>query len=256
MQQWSIIDTRRYVEARFGRAQHDIAAPSLNSLPERLAYVRYHYQETKRLLDAFTEKHLSNKPLLVVIHGGDEKGREDFEALMIEAGAHATACVLSLHAIADILAYAIYYALGFNLDANPLGKRRLNAASVKELLAQRPLCEAITETLSAFCCDQNYKHVAALANKSKHQSIVRPLLNEDLTGLRTPRHEFRFSAFSYDKKSFPEVPVLPVLESVYELASRTMLKVGHMLNDLLVQSEVFVTPNQTAKPPHYSPPRG
>lgn len=236
MKPWSIADTRRHVEARFGRAHLDRVVPSLNSLAERLRYARYHYQEIQRLLGSFAELHLATKPLLVVIHGGDEASREEFEVLMIEVGAHATACVLSIHAISDLMAQAVYHALGHSLDVSPLRERDISAASVQSRLSHVPAHAAIAEVLSRMCSDSCYKHVAALANKSKHQSIVKPMLNEDLTGSRAQRHELRFSAFQYGGRDFPEATLASLLDPAYELASRTVVEVGNMLNDILVQN--------------------
>jgi len=145
MKPWSIADTRRLVEARFGRAHLDRAAPSLNSLPERLHYARYHYQEIQRLLGSFTELHLATKPLLFVIHGGDEASREEFEVLMIEVGSHSTACVQSIHAISDIMAHAVYHGLGHSLDVSPLPDRDISAASVLNRLRHVPAHAAIAE---------------------------------------------------------------------------------------------------------------
>jgi len=223
MKPWSIADTRRLVEARFGRAHLDRAAPSLNSLTERLHYARYHYQEIQRLLGSFTELHLATKPLLFVIHGGDEASREEFEVLMIEVGSHSTACVQSIHAISDIMAHAVYHGLGHSLDVSPLPDRDISAASVLNRLRHVPAHAAIAEVMSRMCRDSCYKNVAALANKSKHQSIVKPVLNEDFTGSRAQRHEFRFSAFQYGGMDFPEATLASVLDPAYELASRTIV---------------------------------
>lgn len=236
MKRWSIADTRRHIEAHFGSAHLDHVAPSLNSLAERLHYAQYHYQEIQRLLGSFTELHLATKPLLVLIHGGDEASREEFEVLMIEVGAHATACVLSIHAISDIMAHAVYHALGHSLDVSALRERNISAASVQSRLRHVPAHAAIAEVLSRMCNDSCYRNIAALANKSKHQSIVKPVLNEDFTGSRAQRHEFRFSAFQYDGRDFPEATLASVLDPAYELASRTIVEVGNMLNDILIQN--------------------
>lgn len=233
MNPWSIEDTRNNIEVRFGRDQLDRTAPSLNSLAQRLAFANYHYREIQRLLGSFTQSHLNTKPLFVVTHGGNKADREEFEAFMIEAGAHATACVLSIHSMSDILAYAAYYALGLNLDDGTLPEREISVAAVQTRLRKIHSHAAIAKALSKLCNNSFYKHVAALANKSKHQSIVRPILSEDFTGLRAQRHEFRFSGFQFGNKCFPEATFELVLMPAYGVMCRTVIDVGNMLNDIL-----------------------
>ena len=231
---WSIADTRRHVEARFGRDHLARVAPSLNSLAERLSYAKYHYQEIQRLLDSYSRLHLVDKPLLVAIHGGDEVSREEFEVLMIEVGAHATAFVLSIHAVVDIMAHAVYLALGCDLEVGALRARDISAASVQRRLRQIPDHALIADAISSMCSDTRYKHIAALSNMSKHQSIIKPVLNEDLTGSRPQWHEFRFTAFNYGGNDYPEATIDSVFEPAYELASSTIVEVGNRLNEILV----------------------
>jgi hypothetical protein len=236
MNPWSIADTRRLVEARFGRTHLNLVAPSLNSLAERLNYARYHFHEIERLLGAFAELHLAAKPLLVVVHGGDEASREEFEALMTQVGAHATACVLSIHAIPDTMVHAVYHTLGHSLNAGSLRERDISAASVQSRLDRTPSHAPIADALRRLCNDSHYKHVAALANKSKHQSLVRPVLNEDLTGSRGQRHELRFAAFRHGGRDFSEATLASVLEPACSIASCITIEVGNMANDILARN--------------------
>lgn len=233
MKRWSIAETRDLVEARFGRAHRDQVTPSLNSLADRLSHAQYHYEEIERLLNHFSELHLCTKPLIAVIYDEDESGRVDFELLMIAVAAHATACVLSLHAISDIAANATYHALGYSLRENAMPERDISAASVQRSFKDVPGHAPIAEVFSRMQSDPSYNIISALANKSKHQSIVKPLLNEDWTGSRPQRHEFRFSAFKYAGREIPEKTFNSVLEPAFELSNRTVIEIGNFLNEIL-----------------------
>lgn len=233
MKRWSIAETRDLVEARFGRAHRDQVTPNLNSLADRISHAQYHYQEIQRLLNNFSELHLCTKPLIAVIYDGDENGRNDFELLMVEVAAHATACILSLHAISDIAANATYHALGYSLREDAMRERDISAASVQRSLKDVPAHAPIAEVFSRMRGDPSYKMISALANKSKHQSIVKPRLNEDWTGSRPQRHEFRFSTFKYAGRDIPEATFMSVLEPAFELVSRTVIEIGNLLNEML-----------------------
>lgn len=199
-------------------------------MAERQDFARYHYQEVLRLLDDFQKRHLADRPLFVVSHGTDEEARGDFELLMTQISAHALACVLSIHAVADVTAFAAYHALGYGLQPDPLRERDISANSVQARLLATPDHAGIATLIGELCIDANYKHVAALANKSKHQALVRPVLNEDWTGNREQRHEIRFSAFKIGENEYPEVALATLLMPAYNLASRITIDVGNALN--------------------------
>jgi hypothetical protein len=90
------------------------------------------------------------------------------------------------------MANAIYLALGHSLNVGALKERDISVTSVQGKLARFPSHAPIADALSTLCGDVHYKHIAALANKSKHQSLVRPVLIEDFTGTRAQRHELCF----------------------------------------------------------------
>ena len=233
MSTWSIIDTRRNIARRFGQSHLERAAPSLDAMAQRQLYARYHFQEVRRLLSDFQSIHLTDSSLFVVNYGQDEAAREAFETLMMQAGAHALACVLSIHAIADVTAFAVYQALGYGLLPGALQERYVSAKTLQAPLRATAGHEAIADLLSTLITDSAYRHVAALANRSKHQGLVRPLLNEDWTGERMDRHQLRFASFDHDSRRYPECELSSVLEPAYNLASTTTVDIGNRVNELL-----------------------
>jgi hypothetical protein len=233
MSTWSIADTRNLVNARFGAQHRDLVAPSLYAMAQRQNYARYHFHEVRRLLVEFQDKHLKSVPLLIVSHGADDERRADFQDFMAFIGAHALAGVLSIHGLADVTAYAAYQALGYGLRPNPVPEGNLYAGRVVTELRKTPEHGSVADIIEALTSDAGYKHVAALANRSKHQAIVRPLLSEDWTGARDERHEVRFEGFKHKGTPYPEVEIGKLLAPVYALASRTTIDVGNQLNALL-----------------------
>ena len=230
--EWSIKDTSKLIEESLPASDSASAIEGINSLARRLYHAKFHYQEVLRLLNEFTSKHLTAKPLFVVALGVDEAARNEYQALMIDVEAHATACVLSMHAIPDLFAWALYHALNYR-STNALNDRRINANAVITLLAKNPSHLDVSGVLSSLCSSLKFKHIAALGNMSKHRNIVKPILSEDMTGSRQERHEFRFAAFTYDNDNYPELAFKEVLEEAYDIASRTVVEVGNKLNYIL-----------------------
>jgi hypothetical protein len=91
----------------------------------------------------------------------------------------------------------------------------------------------LTTLLQVLHTDANFEHVDALANKAKHSSIVRPMLNEDFTGVRTNRLELQFAGFSRKGKFYPQISIANVLSPAYAKASQTLVDVGNELKRLL-----------------------
>lgn len=236
MSTWSITDTRSRVVDRFGDSQLELISTSLYAMAQRQLYAGYHFQEVQRLLISFQNLYLADKPLIVVAHGQDEIASNAFETLMLETGAHALACVLSIHAIADITSFAVYHALGFGFRPGALHNRNISAVTIQPELCKTLGHKVIADILYALLSDSSYKHVSALANHSKHQGLIKPILNEDWTGKREQRHELRFAAFKHNGKPFPERELTSLLEPTYNLVSRTTVDVGNHINAILEQN--------------------
>jgi len=231
MTTWNVAETRKNIEHRFDPSQLALAKPNLDSLSERQFYARYHFQEVLRLLKRFTRVHLSEKPLIIVAYG-EIKDREKFEHFMSKSGAHAVACVQSIHSIPDLLAHAIYFSLGLNLQPRPLRERKVSSTSVIEALGCSAHYQTLKATLGQLCDAPDSKHVAALSNKAKHQGIVKHKLNEDWTGTRMSRHEIRFGAFQHSGASYTEAPIVDLLDPAYNLASKSIVDAGNEINRL------------------------
>lgn len=181
----------------------------------------------------FTDVHLADATLVDVALVSDVELRGAFELLMVKIGAHTIACIQAVHSLSDTLAHAMYYALGLNLQAEALRERDISTFNVKRLLDAHDEHQTFATALAALSDDDTFRHVAALANRAKHRSLVKPLLNEDLTGERSNRHEIRIAAFDYNGRSFSESPLQATLEPAYELASRLVVDAGRRMNAYL-----------------------
>lgn len=240
MQPWDLHHTYCLVERAFGRDQVALVKPCLQSVVDRQNFASYHFLETRRLLKSFKRKHLADKNLLVALHGArNPSARVPFEVLMIKAGAHATACVQAIHAISDILASGVYFATGLNLSAQPLSDRDISINSVSTLVKRTPSLANLADPVSRIAAGQQYEHLAALSNLSKHRTIIRTALNEDWTGKRKELHEFHFPAFSRATKSgkeyYFEVSFASLTEAEYNRLGFLVIEIGHEINTALTK---------------------
>ena len=233
MNPWDAEATRRAIQRVFGREQLERARPCIRSLSDRQFYARYHYQRAEQTLSRYVRAHLQSKDFISVSLGADPDEWERFNIVIRKLGADLTACIQSLHALPDVLASAVYYSLQLDKRFTPCKGRYVNHAFVTECLAQVPELASVRAELRATVHGPGFRHLAALANQSKHYSIVFPALNADLTGTRKKQYMLLFPEFKSSRASFPQALVAEFLPPVHEQLSRGVVLSGHALNEAL-----------------------
>jgi hypothetical protein len=226
---WDLKATYALVRGAFGAEQEHLARASIRSLPDRQNFARYHFSEAQRLQRSFERKYL-RKGLLLDLHGQDGGAkRAAFEVFMVKAGAHATAAIQSVHSIPDILAHALYYATGQGSSSAVLNERDISITSVERTFAQVPEFAAFAAALRQAHTGEPWRHLAAVANTSKHRSVIRATLSEDWTGTRKNFRELHVTAFEREGRSYPAVSLQALLEPEYNRLSKLVVQVGHSL---------------------------
>lgn len=232
MSVWDRDETKQLVELNFGKTQAELAYQSMCSTIDRQQYALYHYRSVKKLFDDCVGKF--NSPMSFVELSFD--GSEDSEELnqrIWEIGAHVTACVQSLHAMGDIFAHAIYYALGYTLKPTKKGEQKLYLSDVKDELRKLEDYRSLAQELDLFTSGDDYAYLTALANHCKHQSLVRSVLWVDLIGGKLDPYTLEFQGFTSNKKSHPRCPVLPFLQREFDRQSQQTFEIGAVLNSIL-----------------------
>lgn len=234
MTAWNIEEAKNLVKASYGKMQAELAYQSLSSTIDRQEYARFHYHNAKNLFDAYVGKLHSPMSFLKVSTGGGGEGEYDeFNQCIWEIGAHVTACVQSLHAMADIFAHAIYYALGYNLKPSPLSERDINLNAVKRKLEQTAKHNNLAHELASLASGDDFAYLGALANHSKHRSLIRPGLWVNLTGKKLEPYTLEFQEFTFDNTSYPRRSILPFLQSEFDRQSLRIIESGNALNSVL-----------------------
>ncbi|MES2036248.1 MAG: hypothetical protein V4495_00300 [Pseudomonadota bacterium] len=82
------------------------------------------------IFENFIEMKLQNASLLEIALSIDDYGHNDFQELILRIGTYVTACIQSLHAIPDILAHTLYFALALNKESQPLKDRQISYSAV------------------------------------------------------------------------------------------------------------------------------
>lgn len=233
MEPWNLKETDTLVLAAYGFKQQKLTRESANSVVDRQLFAQYHYREALRMSKAFEKKYLYNN-MFIDLHGpNSEKARTAFEIYIVKAGAHITAAVQSIHAIPDILAHVVYFASGQDAETNDLSVQRLGLPAVVNSLRSNSVFHSVAPILSSAQSGDHWRHLASLANTSKHRTVIRTSLNEDWTGKRENYRELQLSAFSRGKDNFPAISVRDLLSTEYQRLSGVVVSVGHELNACL-----------------------
>jgi hypothetical protein len=227
---WNFNETRNLIQEVFGADQLGLANPSIDSVAERLYYARYHYQEVKSLLGTHMSKAKASGHQLLAILPTSNEGEHEKQLFFVRVGAQLTACVQSVHAQLDILANATYYALGCNLQSNAIQERSVSLAKVqKHLSADHRYVEIGQLFLTHMSHDDNV-YLTALANYSKHRSVVKPSLWIAFTDIEPDGYKLNFRGFSHNKDNYAERSALAFLESEFSRISKCTIAVGNEIN--------------------------
>jgi hypothetical protein len=218
----------------FGREQEQLARECTRSINDRKSFASYHFAEVKRLTKAFEGRHLAGARTLLQIHTrGAEKKRAAFEHYMIKVGAHAIAAVQSIHAIPDIVAHAIYFAAGQNLQPNALLERNIALPGVARILKKDHSFCSLSKPLQALQSGDGWSHLSAVSNIGKHRNVVRSALSEDWSGKRASFRELHISSFRHDGVSYASKSLQGLLEPEYNRLVTAIVALGHELNGCL-----------------------
>lgn len=230
---WTLRETEDLVRRVHGNHQADLVWPVLRSIADRLNYAEYHYFEAKNLFDGYIAEDLSDTTSMLLVIWGDEQERLRFNEFLFKVGAHILACVQSIHAVGDIVAYAVYLATGMNLGPPAKGGKGVHLHDVAQALTLEPAAHELQALLQALIDSEDHAQVRALSNLGKHQTIIRPSLNESQVEGGSARYSLRFSSCTHRKKTYPPVEAMKLLQRAYAPCSRVVVDVGNALNRYL-----------------------
>ncbi|MGE8189809.1 hypothetical protein [Pseudomonas sp. NPDC086278] len=168
--------------------------------------------------------------ILLLIMEADAEASSEFRWASFQAAAHITACVQSMHTVADMLAHTLYYAYGMNLDKEKaVDAHRVGIRTVSQRLPEGK----VKDQLKLLVEHESFVYLSALTNHSKHRSMVKTSYSLDVTGEAATSHGLKFSGFEYGDQEFPERWVRPTLEAEYNRQAVLVVSIGQALNAAL-----------------------
>lgn len=229
---WDMRETASLVTTAYGVAQWNKAHPSARSMIDRPHFCNYHYHEAQGMLTKYIDSKLEDGLWCAF------EDRQEFADLMMKIRANIIAFVQSLHALADTCAHMLYYSLALDASPKPLSERGINANSVLKLMqACRPIASPeygkLCDSFSAMTSGAGYEYLAALTNTSKHRSVVRSSLSEDMTGERRSRWALLLESFRYDGKIYKGSDVQDFMRKEHDRMQAFTVDIGIELNEVL-----------------------
>ena len=223
---WKLEETEQLVRGKFGLKQLEDIKPVLQSLYYRQAYASYHFQEVLRLYSEFCSEYLEEDEQLDHLI---EDSTLEFNALMERTGAHAVACLQSLHAIADILSHAIYFSLNLK-SVKSLKDGAICIGNVMKLMDGKGEFQSIHENVDALVRSDDYLYLEAAVNLSKHRRVVVPCLPGDWDDSERDTPEIYFMQFTHKEKKYKQRSIKSAVVPIYEEITRLVIAVGHDVN--------------------------
>ena len=235
MPRWNISETRKLVEARYGRAQITLARHCLRSVTERLRHGQYHFQEARALLKSHIDDRLPSESIYTLAWPTDPEAWSDLDHCLMKVEAHMIACAQAVHSLADTLAHVVYYSLGLNSSPTELLEQVVSVDTVLEALATlSPARSAVAAPLASLRTDPAFVLVAAIVNHSKHRGFPESRLSIEPAHTEAP-YAMEFGAFAYKKQQYAEREIAEALAPGYEAASRAVVDTGNAINHVLFQ---------------------
>ena len=112
---WSLTELKNSIETLHGTEQVKLLSPCLESIFQNQDFARYHYSELNRLVQEHFDGLEDKTNYLKLILTNDIEVINNEHDYGIAYKAHILAILKNLHSISDLLAHAIYFALGLNL---------------------------------------------------------------------------------------------------------------------------------------------
>ena len=233
MPAWNLDQTRNTVERCYGDGQLALLNPCLASLSDRQDYASYHFHEYGRLLREAIDSKLTDTNIYELTLPRTPEQQYELTTLLKRVGAHIIACIQSLHCLGDTLAHAICYSAGLNIGTNAIPERQISLRRVCAALSHRLGFQDVQAELGALERSPEFSYLSAVANHSKHRSIVEPGLNVGFLDDPGPRYQIKFSRFTYDRTCYEKRDVVEVLEPTYCMLSNAVVDCGNALNSAL-----------------------
>ena len=225
---WDLKQLRDDVQAMYGSDRRRLLERSLGSLDKRLEFARYHYQEQKKLMAGVVPADAGPMHHVELALGGRGASGHAFGQARMHAMAHVVACVASMHAVADTLAYAVYHALAMDLDPRTrVIERSINVHSVLERLE----CVGASSPMRELTDHDGFRYLNAMANQSKHQALVGVGYRADFDPAPdAPSHGLSFAAFEHKGAYYEQRWVAPTLNAEYDRQQPLIQAIGRSLN--------------------------
>lgn len=232
---WDLDVLKQDVRACFGAKQLSMLRESLKSLINRRRFARFHFSEARKLMRHYQAETDMDKVQETFWMGEDDSGNV-LEADRTLAEAHVVACVQSLHAVADTMAYTIYLSMGLGQGTGnrPYQPSQVNLKSLEERLSSAHLRDCLSEWRT----DPELGYLDALCNHGKHRSIVTAGYCIDLS---SERHGLQFAEFAFKDQSYAPRWVDEALIEISHRQEGFVMRVGLALNhELRIHRESMV----------------
>lgn len=233
MVQWSLMDLKNTITDSYGGEQVKLISPSLESIFQNQDFARYHYSELNRLVEEHFEGLEDKQDYLKLILTNDADVRNKEHNYGIAYKANIMALLKNLHSISDLLAHAIYFALGLNLkEQTRINPKYLNLKKVIDKLVNINGASDLVDDLNALTSHEDNIYLNSLVNHSKHRSNIVPNLSYELEKTGIDAYKFSFQEFDYGEISYGSKLVKPFLKNMYNYQSKSIINIGNKLNSL------------------------
>lgn len=238
MSSWDTEETRRLIRTLYGPTQLlEMVRQCISSVMYRRRYARFHFQEVKVILAAYAGIHLKSEYIANIVLLSNTAEQNKFEYCKTKIGAHVTATVQSIYELTDILVKMVYFSLRCNLLPASLIKNKCSLHTIQPFLSKNIGYSGIKVILDSILGHKEFKFLTTLVNHSNYYSLIKATLWFDATEKPQNPYTLNFQEFKYEGENYGKRLVLAFLENEHNHLSKTVTKVGSVLNSVLLMKK-------------------
>ena len=235
---WHLNELRELVKRRHGDSVATALNPSLNAVALKIAFAKYHADETlaniNELLSGTSQDEPTELVKLIFEQATDSDRGKKFRKAQFKAEANIIAFAQSLHSVADIFSQIIFFSLNLqNFSGLKLPKNRLYLGSMVKELERIGQCNSLTSSLNKLLDSDEFDYLNAFVNTTKHISLINSRYTLSFVEEAELCHGMRISEFKYKTKHYVKKWSDKFLGDDFKFLNTAIVESGVILNNCL-----------------------
>ena len=235
---WNLEELRELASSCLGKSIVSNLNPSLNSIVLKIAFAKYHADETQSIIDELISEAKKDEPTkiakLILEQATDSEAGKKFRLAQFRAEANIIAFAQTLHSTADVLSQIIFISLNLSNNQNfKIKQDRLYLGNLTNELIRIGEYSTLTSSLEKLLNSNEFEYLSAFVNTTKHICLINSRYSLSFVEESDPCHGMRIADFAYKGKRFEKKWSEIFLGEDFKFLNTSIVESGIILNQFL-----------------------